>query len=52
MSAAAAAILKDELEESLEAFSTHDERTSTDPLQLIRAVYKEYHRKGENANKR
>ncbi|KAL3932623.1 MAG: hypothetical protein SGPRY_000628 [Prymnesium sp.] len=45
-------MLKDEVEESLEAFSTHDERTSTDPMRLIREVYQGYHRKDDNANKR
>eukprot|EP00966_Prymnesium_polylepis_P237451 5491681-Prymnesium_polylepis.1 len=37
MSTASASFLKDELAESLEAFSSY-ERMSTDPMQLIRAV--------------
>lgn len=37
MAAAAATLLKDELKDSLEAFSAY-ERMSTDPMQLIRAV--------------
>lgn len=44
----AASFLKDELEESLDAFSAY-ERMSTDAMQLIRAVYKEFHHKGEYA---
>eukprot|EP00966_Prymnesium_polylepis_P327746 7383587-Prymnesium_polylepis.1 len=37
MSGSGASFLKDELEESLDAFSSY-ERMSTDPMQLIRAV--------------
>eukprot|EP00966_Prymnesium_polylepis_P065607 1522474-Prymnesium_polylepis.1 len=48
MSSAATAHLAAELEESLTAFSSF-ERMSTDIMQLIRAVYKEFHHKGEYA---
>lgn len=37
MAASATSLLKDELQESLDAFSAF-ERMSTDPMQLIRAV--------------
>ena len=48
MSRAATAHLAAELEESMEASSSF-ERMSTDIMQLIRAVYKEFHHKGEYA---
>jgi len=46
MLAAATAHLKGELEESLDAFSSF-ERMSTDPMNLIRAVHKEFHPTGD-----
>lgn len=48
MAAEAARVLQDELKDSLEAFSSY-ERMSTDPMQLIRAVYREFHHQGEYA---
>lgn len=48
MASAAVVMLKDELQQSLEAFSAY-ERMSTDIMQLIRAVYKEFHHEGEYA---
>lgn len=46
MSHEATAQLKDDLGTSLEAFSSF-ERMSTDPNQLVRAVYKELHHEGD-----
>jgi hypothetical protein len=48
MSRAASSLLKEELQESLEAFSSY-ERMTTEPIGLIRAVYKEFHQEGEYA---
>ena len=46
MAAAGAAHLKEELADSLEAFSSY-ERMSTDAMQLVRAAYKEFHHEGD-----
>jgi hypothetical protein len=48
MTGAATSHLASELEESLKAFSSF-ERMSTDIMQLIRALYKQLHHKGEYA---
>jgi len=45
MSRAASSLLKEELQESLDAFSSY-ERMTTEPIGLIRAVYKEFHQEG------
>lgn len=50
MASEATALLKEELKDSLEAFSAFD-RMCTDIMQLIRAVYKEFHHEGEYATK-